>query len=308
MRQPEFFKEMNRLATSLSIDDWKTYLRWYLLTTSAPRLSSAFADENFRFFNGVLQGSKEQLPRWRRCVAATDSAVGEALGEVYVKKAFSPESKARMQQLIKNLTLAYRDRLKSADWMTDATRQQALAKLEAFNQKIGYPEKWRDYTGLDLGRESFLDNALRATAFEAARNLRKIGKLVERNEWGMTPPTVNAYYSPSLNEIAFPAGILQPPFFNPQADDAINYGAIGAVIGHEITHGFDDQGSLYDAQGNLRMWWTPEDRANFDARAKCVIDQFSGYQVQENLSINGKLVAGESIADLGGLEGWRLKR
>lgn len=301
VRQPEFFKEVNRLFTASPLEDWKTYLRWHLATAAAPRLSRAFVDENFKFFNGVLQGSKEQLPRWRRCVVATDSAVGEALGQLYVKKAFTPASKARMQELIKNLMAVYRERLTTVSWMTDATRQQALGKLEAFAQKIGYPDKWRDYTGLEIKRDSYLDNALRAASFEAARNLKKIGKPVERTDWGMTPPTVNAYYSPSFNEIAFPAGILQPPFFNQEADDAINYGAIGAVIGHEITHGFDDQGSLYDAQGNLRMWWTPADRAAFETRAKCVIDQFSGYQVQEGLNVNGKLVAGESIADLGGL-------
>lgn len=299
--QPEFFKAMGALLKDASLDDWKTYLRWQVINATAPRLSSKFVSENFNFYNGVLQGTKEQLPRWRRCVAATDAGLGEALGQVYVQKAFPPEAKARMQKLIGNLLAVYHERLTAADWMSEETRHQALAKLATFAQKIGYPEKWRDYTALDITRDSYLDNALHAAEFEARRNIRKIGKPVDRTEWGMTPPTVNAYYNSLFNEIAFPAGILQPPFFNAAADDALNYGAIGAVIGHEISHGFDDRGSLFDAQGNLRMWWTPADRTNFEKRAQCVKDQFSSFKVEENLNINGELVAGESIADLGGI-------
>ncbi|HEX5706000.1 MAG TPA: M13 family metallopeptidase, partial [Pyrinomonadaceae bacterium] len=249
----------------------------------------------------TLQGRKEQLPRWRRCVVSTDANLGEALGQVYVSRAFTPESKQRMQTMVTNLVEAFRARINGLDWMSDATRQQALTKLAAFQRKIGYPDKWVDYTKLDVARTSYADNLLAARRFEVVRDLDKIGKAVDRTEWGMTPPTVNAYYNPLLNEIAFPAGILQAPFFNPEADDAINYGAIGAVIGHEITHGFDDSGSRFDAEGNLRNWWTAEDKTKFETRADCIINQFSGYEVEKGLNMQGKLVAGESIADLGGL-------
>ena len=223
----------------------------------------------------MLAGRKEQYPRWRRCVSAVDAQVGEALGQVYVSRAFTPESKRRMQTMVDNLIVAFRERLSKSSWMSAATRQQALAKLNAFKQKIGYPDKWIDYTKLDVSRDSYAQNVLRASQFEVARDLAKIGKGVDRTEWGMTPPTVNAYNNWLLNEIVFPAGILQAPFFNPEADDAINYGAIGAVIGHEITHGFDDQGAKFDLQGNLKNWWTETDMKNFEARSECVINQFS---------------------------------
>lgn len=300
--QPEFYKEMNRLLTDVPLADWKTYLRWHLLTDAAPFLSKKFDGENFNFYGRILSGTKEQLPRWKRCVARTDEALGEALGQVYVKTEFTPESKERMIEMIRNLRSAFGERLSKLDWMSEETRKEAFAKLDAFKfEKIGYPEKWRDYTGLLIDRDSYLANVRRAVVFEGRRQLNKIGKPVDRTEWLMTPPEVNAYYHTYNVEIVFPAGILQPPFFNARADDAINYGAIGAVIGHEFTHGFDDQGSQFDARGNLRMWWTTEDRRNFDGRASCIIKQFGDYRAVDGTLMKGELVAGEAIADLGGL-------
>lgn len=299
--QLDFFKAVNTMLTEVSIEDWKTYLRWMALNSAAPLLPKKFVDENFEFYGKTLTGAKEQQPRWRRCVAATDGAVGEALGQEYVKRSFKPEAKKRMDEMITNLFAAFRERLSKLEWMGEETRQQALAKLNAFGRKIGYPDKLRGYNGLKIDRKSYFTNSAAVGQFEIARNLKDIGQPVDKSRWGMTPPTVNAYYSALFNEIAFPAGILQPPFFNFEADDAINYGGIGAVIGHEITHGFDDQGSRFDAQGNLRMWWTAEDRKRFDERANCVDKQFSGYEVAPALFMNGKLALGENIADLGGL-------
>ena len=299
--QPDFFVEVNRMMTDVPISDWKTYLRWMTLNTAATRLSKPFVDENFNFYSRYLQGTKEQQPRWRRCVGATDQAVGEALGAEYVKKNFTPEAQKRMGELIDNLFAAYRERLAQLDWMSPETRQKALAKLNTYQRKIGFNQNPRGYAGLKISRKSFFENSLNVGQFEIARNLRDVGQKVDKTRWGMTPPTVNAYYNPSYNEIVFPAGILQPPFFNANADDPINYGAIGAVIGHEITHGFDDQGSQFDAEGNLKSWWTPEDRKRFEEKADCVANQFSGYQIQEGLNINGRLTLGENIADLGGL-------
>ena len=299
--QPAFFEEVNKMMTSIPIDQWKTYLRWMVLNSSANRLSKAFVDENFNFYSKYLQGTKEQQPRWRRCIAATDGAVGEALGKEYVKKAFTPEAQKRMSELIDNLFAAYRERLSQLDWMTAETREKALAKLNTYQRKIGFNQNPRGYNGLKVNRKSIFDNARSVAQFEVSRNLKDVGQKVDKTRWGMTPPTVNAYYNPSFNEIVFPAGILQPPFFNFQADDAINYGAIGAVIGHEISHGFDDQGSQYDADGNLKSWWTKEDRAAFEEKAMCVSNQFSSYKIQDGLNINGKLTLGENMADLAGL-------
>ncbi len=299
--QLKFFEGIDRLLKSVSLDEWKTYLRWRVLHEAAPRLSSKFVDEDFDFFGKTLTGAKELQPRWRRCVVATDNLLGEALGQIYVEKQFPPEAKARMQTMIDNLVNAYRDRLKKTDWMSDATRQQAVLKLEAFARKIGYPAKWKDYSSLRLSRDSYFTNTRQASALEEKRDIDKIGKPVDKNEWRMTPPTVNAYYTPTENEIVFPAGILQPPFFDARADDALNYGAIGAVIGHEITHGFDDQGSQFDPQGNLRSWWTTDDRNKFTNRAECVAEQFGSYKTSDGTNLNGKLVLGESIADLGGI-------
>jgi putative endopeptidase len=298
--QPDFFREVNSALVLIPLADWKIYLRWHLIHTLAPALPEKFVDENFDFYDRTLRGTKEILPRWRRCVEATDDQLGEALGQYYVQRNFPPEAKAKALAMVTNIRAALRDDLQTLDWMGPETRKQALIKLNAMDLKIGYPDKWRDYSAYQVTRGPYVENYLRGNNFERARDLAKIGKPVDRSEWHMTPPTVNAYYNPPMNEIVFPAGILQPPFFNAQADDAINYGAIGATIGHEMTHGFDDQGSKFDAQGNLKNWWTPEDLKNFQARGECIVKQFNGYEA-EGLHENGELVEGESIADLGGI-------
>jgi predicted metalloendopeptidase len=298
--QPDFFKALDGMLTSISLADWKTYYRWHLINTAAGLLSDPFVQENFAFNDRILRGSKEIRPRWKRCTAATDRQLGEALGQVYVQKYFPPEAKARALELVHNLLATLRDDLQSLSWMSPATRKAAIEKLEAFTLKIGYPDRWRDYSALKIGRGPYAENTFRAALFENARDLAKIGKPVDRGEWGMTPPTVNAYYNGQLNEIVFPAGILQPPYYDPKRDDAYNYGGIGAIIGHEITHGFDDQGAQFDPHGNLKNWWTPEDLKSFQERGECVAKQFDGYEVEKGLHENGKLVEGESIADLGG--------
>jgi predicted metalloendopeptidase len=300
---PDYFKGIDPMLKTVPIDDWKTYLRWHLVRDAAEALSSAFVNENFNFYGKTLNGVKELLPRWRRCVVTTDQNLGEALGEVYVKKAFPPEAKARMKELVNNLIVALREDIPTLEWMSEPTRQAAIAKLNAFKVKIGYPDAWRDYSSLKIGRDSFADNLLRSSAFERQRNLAKMGRPVDRNEWAMTPPTINAYNNSLMNEIVFPAGILQPPYFDLSGDDALNYGAIGAVIGHEMSHGFDDQGRKFDLQGNLKDWWTEVDAKNYTDRATCVEQQFSGFRVEEiGMNQNGKLVLGESIGDLGGLK------
>jgi putative endopeptidase len=299
--QLDFFKEVDAAFVSVSLGDWKTYLRWHLIHDAAPALPEKFVAENFDFYDRQLTGAKEIRPRWRRCVQATDGKLGEALGQFYVQRYFPPEAKAKALAMVKNLMAALRDDLSTLDWMSPATRQRAIQKLDAMNLKIGYPDKWRDYSALQVDRGPYVANLLRGDAFEFARDLGKIGKPVDRTEWDMTPPTVNAYYTPLLNEIVFPAGILQPPFFDPNADDAVNYGGMGSVIGHEMTHGFDDQGAKFDPQGNLSNWWTPEDLKNFQDRGECIARQFDAYEVEPGLHENGKLEEGESIADLGGL-------
>ena len=299
--QPDYFKGLDTQLTAIPIDDWKIYLRWHLVNAAANALPQKFEDEEFDFRGKTLTGAKEIQPRWKRCAQATDRTLGEALGQVYVQRYFPPEAKARALAMVNNLIAALHDDLQTLSWMGPQTRAQAIAKLQAFAVKIGYTDKWRDYSGLKIERSTYLQNNFRGAEFEFARRLDKIGKPVDRTEWGMTPPTVNAYNSSSMNEIVFPAGIMQPPFYDPKADDAVNYGGMGAVIGHEITHGFDDQGSKFDAKGNLNDWWTAEDRKNFDERAGCVEKQFDGYEVEPGLHQNGKLVLGESIADLGGL-------
>jgi predicted metalloendopeptidase len=298
---PDFFKTVNAMLSSVSLDDWKTYLRWHLINNTAPALSSAFVNEDFNFKGKTLQGLKENLPRWKRCSAGTDRVMGEAVGEVWVKKAFPPSAKARALDMVRNLEAALKNDLSTLSWMSPATRQQAIKKLDAFLNKIGYPDQWRDYSSLEIDRGPYVLNRARAGAFEKRRNLAKIGKPVDRNEWVMSPPTVNAYYNPQINEIVFPAGILQPPYFDADADDAYNYGGMGSIIGHEMTHGFDDQGAQFSATGNFENWWTPEDLKSFKERSQCVVDQFSGFQVEPGLNLNGELVVGESIADLGGL-------
>jgi putative endopeptidase len=298
---PDFFKEVDKQLATTSLADWKTYLRWHLINSTAASLSEPFVDEDFNFKGKVLQGTQENLERWKRCVRYTDSGLGEALGQVYVKKAFSPQAKAHALEMVHNLEAALKDDITTLPWMSEATRQQAIGKLEAFAEKIGYPDKWRDYSKLKIDRGPYVLDVLRARMFVFIRDLAKVGKPVDRTEWYMTPSTVNAYYNPQMNEIVFPAGILQPPFYDPKADDAYNYGGIGAVIGHEMTHGFDDQGNKFDKVGNLKNWWTPEDKKRFDERAACIVNQFDGFEVEKGLHENGKLVSGEAIADLGGL-------
>ena len=299
--QPGFFKEVNAMLADVPLSDWKIYLRWRLLSSAAPALSSVFVNESFRFNGMILTGAKEMQPRWRRTSQVINSTLGEALGELYVAKAFSPQAKAKAKEMVNNLIAAMREHIATAAWMDEPTRSAALKKLESFGVKIGYPDKWRDYSGLQIDRLSYLGNLRRAGAFNFTFNMSKIGKPVDRTEWSMTPPTVNAYYSATRNEIVFPAGILQPPFFDPEADDAVNYGGMGAVIGHEISHGFDDQGSKFDADGNLRMWWTTETRKRFDERTQLVVNQFDSYVAIDSLHVNGRLTLGENIGDLGGL-------
>src|SRR5215470_3508573 len=300
--QPEFFKEANSVFAKTSIDTWKAYLRWHLIDDAATELSKDFVNEDFNFNQGVLRGTKEIKPRWKRVVASEDGAIGEALGKLYVAEYFPPEAKARALELINNLKEALADRIKTLDWMDELTKKAALEKLAAFQVKIGYPEKWRDYSTLMIDRGPFVLNELRSENFEAKRQLNKIGKPVDRTEWGMTPPTVNAYYNPKMNEIVFPAGILQPPFFFANADDAVNYGGIGCVIGHEMTHGFDDQGRQYDKVGNLTDWWTKESADAYETRRKAVVDQYSEYEALPGLHVNGELTQGENIADIGGVK------
>ena len=299
--QPEFFKAFDALLTSTPITDWQTYLRWNLINAAAGALSTRFVDEDFHFKGTVLQGAKENLPRWKRCVAGTDRALGEALGAVYVQKAFPPAAKARALEMVRNLEAALKSDITTLRWMSDATRQKAIVKLDAFLNKIGYPDRWRDYSSLSIDRSSYVANRFRVGVFNERRDWAKVGKPVDRMEWGMTPPTVNAYYNPQINEIVFPAGILQPPYFDPTADDALNYGGMGSVIGHEMTHGFDDQGRQYDSTGNLANWWSDDDLKAFKERAGCIVNQFSNFEVEKGLNENGSLVQGESIADLGGL-------
>ncbi|MDX6406002.1 MAG: putative endopeptidase [Blastocatellia bacterium] len=299
--QPDFFKAADKLLTNTPLDDWKTYLRWHVVNAASNTLSAKFVQESFNFNGKYLQGTTEMLPRWKRCVASTDRALGEALGQLYVSKTFTPAAKERARVMVVNLIAALREDLSTLSWMSAETRQKAIGKLEAYVRKIGYPDKWRDYEALQVSRGAYYNNAVSAGEFDFRRNLVKIGKPVDRTEWGMSPPTVNAYYNPQLNEIVFPAGILQPPFYDPKADDAFNYGGIGAVIGHEMTHGFDDQGARFDANGNLVMWWTPDDYKKFTDRTNCVVQQFDSYEVEPGLHQKGLLVVGESVADLGGL-------
>ena len=296
--QPEFTAAAAHLIATAPLDDVKTYLRWQLAHAAAPYLSKAFVDENFHLTQ-ALTGAKENLPRWKRVLTATDRSLGEALGQIYVQKNFPPEAKTRALELVGDLKTVLRERLSNLDWMGADTRKAALDKLDHFGVKIGYPDKWRDYSALNIKKQPYVLNALAANAFETKRQVAKIGQPVDKSEWDMTPPTVNAYYNPVRNEIVFPAGILQPPFFSAKADDAINYGGIGAVIGHEMTHGFDDQGRQYDAKGNLKDWWTPEDLKHFEERGNKVVKQFYGYEI-EGEHVNGKLTEGENIADLGG--------
>jgi putative endopeptidase len=298
---PDFFKALNAVLAGASLADLKTYLRWHLLHSEAPLLSKPFLDENFHYYSQILTGATELQPRWKRCVEATDDDLGFALGQKYVELAFPPAAKARVLTMVQEIEKMLGADIQSLDWMTPSTRQQALVKLHAVANKIGYPGKWLDYSSVKIVRGEAVGNDERATEFEVRRDLGKIGKPMDPGEWRMTPPTVNAYYSPLENNINFPAGILQPPFFDNKMDAAVNYGAIGAVMGHELTHGFDDQGRQFDAHGNLRNWWTPEDAKEFEKRAECFIKEYSAFTPVDDVHLNGKLTLGENTADNGGV-------
>jgi putative endopeptidase len=301
VRQPSYLSGLDKLIAGTSLAVWRNYFKWHALSAAAPYLSKAFVDERFAFAGTVLSGTPENRPRWKRGVALLDESLGEALGKLYVEKYFPPESKARMEALVRNLLEAYSRDINTLDWMSDETKKGAQAKLAKLVTKIGYPDKWRDYSALRISRDDLWGNVIRATTFEEQRDIDKLGKPIDRAEWFMTPQTVNAYYNPVMNEIVFPAAILQPPFFNAQADDAVNYGGIGAVIGHEISHGFDDRGSQYDADGNLRDWFTPEDHEKFAAKTKSLVTQYNAYEPVPGFHVNGELTLGENIADNSGL-------
>ncbi|HEV1993573.1 MAG TPA: M13 family metallopeptidase [Candidatus Acidoferrum sp.] len=297
---PDFFKEVNARLAAEPIENWKTYLRFHVVDSASPYLSSRFVQENFDFYRNYLRGAKEQQPRWKRCVTYTNHNLDEALGQVYVAKVFSPELKQSTLDIVKRVEDAMAQRIRQLDWMSPETKEQALTKLQGIRNKIGYPDKWRDYRSVKILRDDFEGNMQRAAEFEAHRQINKIGKTVDHGEWQIPPPTVDAYYDPQMNDINFPAGVLQPPLFDAKMDDAPNYGDTGGTIGHELTHGFDDEGSQFDAKGNLRNWWTKEDRERFESRTKCVVDQYAQYVVVDEVHINSKLTLGEDVADLGG--------
>lgn len=297
---PDFFKAMNQQLQSNSLDNWKTYLRWHVLDAFAPYLSQPFVNEHFRM-NTALTGAKQLLPRWKRVIDTENEALGFAIGELYVKRYFSPSAKKEVLEMVHNIQDVLREDLQTLPWMTPATRKAAIKKLDLMGERIGYPDKWWDYSTLNINRGPYVLNIIRANEFLVKRDLNKIGKPVDKDEWEMSPQTINAYYNPSMNTINFPTGILQPPFFDTNAPAAINYGAIGFVIGHEITHGFDDQGAQFDGHGNLHDWWTPEDLKKFKAATACIVKQFSTYKVADNVPVQGELVVGEAAADLGGV-------
>ena len=298
---PAFFQAMNSELDKASLADWKIYLRWHLVHANAAHLSRPFVNENFAFYGKTLRGQQELQPRWKRCTENVDDYLGEALGQAYVEKYFPPEAKLQALKMVKEIQTAMEQDINSLTWMSPATKKQALLKLHGMANKIGYPDKWRDYSKLEIIRGDELGDVERARTFEFNRDLGKIGKPVDRGEWGMTPPTVNAYYDPQMNDINFPAGVLQPPAFDPTSDAAPNYGDTGGTIGHELTHGFDDEGRQFDAHGNLRDWWTAEDAKQFEKRASCISDQYSKYTIIDDIKINGRLTLGEDTADLGGL-------
>ena len=301
LSQPKFFAEFDKMIADVPVEDWQAYLRIHAIDGMAPYLADTFADERFDFFNKTLRGQQEQKDRWKRVMDAVEGSVGEALGQLYVKQYFPAESKAAMEKLVDNLRASLKSRLENLDWMSDETKQKAIAKWNSFMPKIGYPDKWRSWDGLESSRGGYAENVLAAAKFNRDWQFGKIGKPVDRTEWGMTPQTVNAYYNPLQNEIVFPAAILQPPFFDPKADPALNYGGIGAVIGHEMLHGYDDQGSQFDAQGNFANWWQDADRKGFEARTAKLVQQFDDYESIDGLHVKGELTLGENIADLGGL-------
>jgi predicted metalloendopeptidase len=299
---PDFFQKVNGALDSVPLDDWKAYLRWHAARGAAPYLSNNFVEENFSFYGRYLSGQQELQPRWKRCVQVTDRLLGEDLGRPYVSETFGTEGKQRMLKMVNELEQALGEDIQHLDWMSDATKQQAEAKLKDITNKIGYPDKWRDYSSVKVVRGDLLGNIQRATTFDRQYNINKIGKPLDKKEWGMTPPTVNAYYNPAENDINFPAGILQPPFFDRTEDDATNFGGIGVVIGHELTHGFDDQGSKFDGEGNLKNWWTEADRKEFDNRTGCIADEYSSFVAVDDVHLNGHLTLGENTADNGGVK------
>jgi len=299
--QPSYFTAMAKAVDTVPLSTWKAWLEWNVVNQYAGFLNKEIVDADFAFYGTVLNGTPENRPRWKRAVGTVEGALGEAIGKIYVDKHFPPEAKARMDELVKNLVAAYQAGIQELEWMSPETKQKALAKLATFNPKIGYPDKWRDYAKLDVKRDDLVGNVQRATAFEFERQLGKLGKPIDRGEWFMTPMTVNAYYNPGMNEIVFPAAILQPPFFDLNAEDAVNYGGIGAVIGHEIGHGFDDQGSKYDGAGNLNDWWTTADRSEFEKRAAMLGKQYDGFEALPGLHVNGAFTMGENIGDLAGM-------
>ena len=299
--EPRFFQELNHQLQENNLDDLKVYLRWHLVSAEAPFLSSKFVRQNFDFYSHTLRGVEQLPPRWKKCVRLVDGQLGEALGQEFVNRAFSQATKESTLRMTRLIEQAMEDDIKQLTWMGPETKKQALEKLHSVVNKIGYPDKWRDYSSVEIKRDDFVGNVQRATVFEARRELAKIGKPLDRGEWGMTPPTVNAYYNPQMNDINFPAGVLQPPLYDPKLDDAPNYGNTGGTIGHELTHGFDDQGRQFDAKGNLRDWWTKEDGEQFEKRAQCIVDQYAGYTIVDDIKINSKLTEGEDVADLGGL-------
>jgi len=302
---PKFFDRFNSLIMDekITLEDWKAYFKWRFINLIAGKMHKEVADENFRFWGTVMNGTKTQQPRWKRVMSVTEGALGDALGQIYVQRHFSEAAKKRVNEMVDNLTAAYEQRIKTRDWMGESTKTQAIAKLHKIMRKLAFPDTWRSYKGLVVSRESYVRNYLNSNKFDVAWILGKFGKPVDKTEWGMTPATINAYYNPTYNEIVFPAAIMQPPFFDEKSDDAVNYGAMGAVIGHELTHGFDDQGSLFDGDGNMTNWWTDTDRANFEAKTKMLVEQFNAFVAIDsiNLHVNGELTLGENIADLGGL-------
>jgi putative endopeptidase len=298
--EPKFFKAVDKEIKTIPLADWKAYLRWHAAHSRAPYLSSNFVTEDFNFYRKTLRGVSEMPPRWKRCVRYVDRDLGEALGQEFVRRTFTADTKAKTVDMTRRIETAMESEIKGLDWMTDATKQRALEKLHAVANKVGYPDRWRDYSALDVVRGDFAGNATRATVFESNRELEKIGKPVDRGEWGMTPPTVNAYYNPQMNDINFPAGVLQPPLYDPKLDDAPNYGNTGSTIGHELTHAFDDEGRQFDGQGNLKDWWTEDDAKKFEERIQCIRDQYAQYTIVDDIKINSKLTSGEDVADLGG--------
>jgi len=301
LAQPEFQAEFSKMLDEVPAATWKAYLRFHTISNASPFLSDAFAEENFNFYGKTLRGQAEMQPRWKRVLNTINGTMGEALGQIYVAHAFPPESKAKMEQLVANLGAALKVRLQNLEWMGDETKAKAMEKLAAFTPKIGYPDKWRSWDGLQTSKSSYVENLIAANGFNYQFELSKIGKPVDKSEWGMSPQTVNAYYNPQQNEIVFPAAILQPPFFDPEADNALNYGGIGAVIGHEMIHGYDDQGSRFAANGNFENWWTDKDKEGFEQRTRQLVEQFNAYESIDGIHVNGNLTLGENIADLGGL-------